>query len=221
MHSNDTHNDPGSGEIRLDCPAKVNLALSVGRPNRVGLHPIASWMVAVDFCDSLILRGAAGQDSSYHIEFAHDAPCPQEVDWSIDKDLTYRAHECVSLQVDEPLPVDLTLEKRIPAGSGLGGGSSNAAAMLVALNQLFRLGLDKNQLLQSSQQLGSDVRFFTSALNGQPSAIVSGTGETVEEAPLRSELHLVLILPPLRCPTAQVYEAFDRERHSGVLQGRR
>lgn len=204
--------------ITLDCPAKVNLALQVGKPDAAdidGLHPLASWMVAVNFADRLTLERlddmqADLTESAFVFSYAADAPSPRRIDWPMQRDLTYRAHASVQLHIGRPLRVRAELVKRIPTGAGLGGGSSDAAAMIVGLNQLFDLQLSPDEMVGFATQLGSDVHFALAAIAGTPSAIVSGFGEIIEPAPPPRPLVLVLILPEFGCPTGPVYAAFDR-----------
>ncbi len=197
--------------IEKTCPAKVNLALSVGAtpPDRNdGLHPIASWMVALNFGDRLTVR-ATSQISKFDIRFSDDAPKPATVDWPLSQDLVYRAHQLVEHEVQRQLPVSVELVKRIPPGSGLGGGSSDAASMLLAINDLYELNLTRKQLITLSAQLGSDVSFFIAAGLGDKSSVVEGTGHDITALPLPGVIHLVLIFPPFGCPTGPVYRAFD------------
>ncbi|MEE9211039.1 MAG: 4-(cytidine 5'-diphospho)-2-C-methyl-D-erythritol kinase [Phycisphaeraceae bacterium] len=201
---------PTPTALELPCPAKVNLALSVGPPNRDGLHPIASWMVTVHFGDHLVLERADAADSTFDIAFDTDAPVPGQVDWPIEQDLTWRAAALLQQHVGHTLAVRLTLRKRVPAGSGLGGGSSDAASTLVGLNRLFEVGLDDQALMSLAMQLGSDVAFFVAAAAGQPSAVVSGFGQQIEPVRLNQIIHLVLVFPPFGCPTDDVYRDFDR-----------
>ncbi len=200
------------------CPAKVNLALSIGPPRPDGLHPLASWMVALDFADTLTIQQTDAPVSRFDIvpaaskgnpQHTHPVP-PVCIDWPIESDLAYRAHTLMQDHVGRPLPIELTLRKRIPTGAGLAGGSSNAAATLVGLNQLFNLNLDDKKLLNLAQQLGSDVAFMVNAVLGHPCSLVTGLGERIEPLPLAQPIHLVLIFPGFGCPTASVYQAFDR-----------
>ncbi len=199
--------------VELTCPAKVNLALSVGSPRPGGMHPLASWMVAVGFGDSLKIKQT---DEPCRFDIAPAPPAteggqPQViVDWPIEKDLVYRAWSLIQERVGRPLQVLLTLRKRIPTGAGLGGGSSNAAGTLVGLNRLFSLGMERAELIELGASLGSDVGFLVAAILGQPSALVAGLGEQIEPLTLPSPVHLVLVFPALACPTGDVYRAFDR-----------
>lgn len=208
------------GTVTIDCPAKLNLALGVDRPDPedpLGLHPITSWMVALSFADQLTVErfddsGASSSESIFHLAFAADAPSPREIDWPLADDLAVRAHATVEQRVGRALPVRADLKKRIPTGAGLGGGSSDAAGMIVALDRLFELGLGPQDHHDLAASLGSDVHFALGALSGATSAIVSGSGDRVEPAPASATwpIHLVLVLPPFGCPTGPVYAAFDR-----------
>lgn len=207
-----------AGSLTLNCPAKVNLALAVGKPEASdprGLHPIASWMVAVGFGDQLKLERIDSTDATppasvFSLRFAEDAPAPQAIDWPLENDLAFRAHRLVEARAGRVLPVKAVLEKRIPAGAGLGGGSSDAAAMVVGLDKLFGLGLNDSDFSAVATELGSDVHFAIVALLGQASALVTGYGDQIEPIPIQKPLDLVLVFPPFGCPTGPVYAAWDR-----------
>lgn len=193
--------------IAAQPPAKLNLALAVGSPDARGMHPICSWMVTVSLCDDLLVtRLPDDRLSRYAILWHADAPRRAEVDWPTTSDLAVRAHLALEQHVGHRLPVQMKLEKRIPVGGGLGGGSSDAAAMLRAVNELFELGLDAGVLRGIAAGLGSDVPFFVAG----GSAIVQGLGEQVETLGDTAELHAVVVFPDASSPTGRVYEAFDR-----------
>ncbi len=196
-------------------PAKLNLALSVGAPNVQRMHPIASWMVTVSLHDELFLEELQADSLSlYAIIWHKDARRKSDIDWSITKDLAVRAHLAVEAHVGRKLPIKMRLEKRIPVGGGLGGGSSNAAAMLRALNELFNLKLSREILRDIAARLGSDVPFL---IDGG-SAIVTGLGEQLEPAPLPDKLHALLIFPDAACPTGAVYQTLDQLRPHGAVE---
>lgn len=195
--------------LTLRCLAKVNLALSVASPLDSGMHPIASWMVAVDFADTLTLHRLEVGPSRFSVVFSPLAPRVEEVNWPLEKDLAFRAHALLEKHAGRPLPVRAAVEKMIPTGAGLGGGSSDAAAMLVGLNDLFELGVSTDGLCSLASELGSDVVFLTAALAGQPSTLVTGLGETLSPLPLVEPVHMVLVFPHAACPTGAVYKAFD------------
>lgn len=184
--------------------AKINLSLSVGLPIEKNgmMHPIASLMSTIDFCDVLtVTRLDEGDLSRYAILWDEDAPQQTPIDWLITSDLAVRAHRYLEAKVGRPLPVQLKLEKRIPVGAGLGGGSSDAAAMLRATAALFDLDVDLHAIGAS---IGSDIPFL---IDGG-TQLVTGLGEILE--PLDEENRsLVLVLPAYGCPTGEVYDAFD------------
>ena len=148
--------------LAITAYAKLNLALSVGPPVPPrGYHPIASWFVCIGLSDTLRLtRLQPGSPSRHTIRWAPGAPRPTPIDWPVERDLAVRAHRLLEHHTGRPLPVDMTVDKRIPVGAGLGGGSSDAAAALRALNTLFSLGLPADQLRALASHLGSDIPFF-------------------------------------------------------------
>jgi 4-diphosphocytidyl-2-C-methyl-D-erythritol kinase len=198
-----------TASVLVLAPAKLNLALSVGPPGVDGMHPISSWMVTVDLHDDLLVtRLPEGSFSRYAILWHDEAKRRSDIDWSITSDLAVRAHLALERELERPLPVQLKLEKRIPVGGGLGGGSSNAAAMLHAVDRLYGLGLGVERLAEIGHSLGSDVPFLVHG----GSAVAEGLGERIERHGHRPELHAVLVFPPESCPTGPVYRAFDRLR---------
>lgn len=189
-------------------PAKLNLALSVGPPSQAagGLHPICSWMLTIDlFDDLLVTRLQDDRLSRYAILWHDQAKRRTDINWSITQDLAVRAHLALEEHVGRRLPVQLKLDKRIPVGGGLGGGSSDAAAMLRAVNDLFDLNLALEELASIGATIGSDVSFFVHG----GSAIVRGLGEQVQVQEQLPEIHAVVAFPDLSCSTARVYRLFD------------
>ncbi|MFG0273887.1 MAG: 4-(cytidine 5'-diphospho)-2-C-methyl-D-erythritol kinase [Phycisphaerales bacterium] len=196
--------------VERDAPAKVNLCLAVDRPNDAGMHPIASWMATLDFADRIeVHRRPPGRASLYNIDWAEDAPRRTHIDWPIVKDLAVRAHLALEREVGQALPVRMRVHKRVPVGSGLGGGSSDGAAALMAIRDLFELEIDDARLAQLAHALGSDVPFF---LTGG-AALVEGLGERIERTPaptMGGEAGaVVLAMPAAHCPTGAVYRGFD------------
>ena len=205
-------------EVVVHAPAKLNLALSVGPPGADRMHPIASWMVTLDFGDDLHLRMLdPGRDSLYAVLWAKDAPRPTTIDWPIQKDLAVRAHLALQQHVGRPLPVRMKLEKRVPVGGGLGGGSSNAAAMLRGIRELHGLDTTDDELAEVARTLGSDVPFLVRG----GSAIVEGLGERLEHHEHPPDVHAVLVFPAAACPTGPVYGKFDLMRPDASLQAAR
>lgn len=214
---------PPSTSLTRRAFAKLNLCLAVGppepplrdgRPNpKAGFHPIASWFHAIDLCDDLhVDRRGLDADSVFEVEWAPDAPRPTPIDWPVEQDLAFRAHRLLEQYTHQRLPVHVRLRKRIPVGSGLGGGSSDAAAMLLALRELFELDLSENTLPFLASQLGSDVPYFIDPPAEIPRpAVVTGFGERIVRTGVGAGVATVLlVVPPFGCQTRAVYQAYDR-----------
>ncbi|MEN6578281.1 MAG: 4-(cytidine 5'-diphospho)-2-C-methyl-D-erythritol kinase [Phycisphaerales bacterium] len=192
-----------SGDALLvRAPAKINLSLLIAGRRPDGFHEIETVMAKVDWFDEISIRpGQAG------IEFACEGPC-----WAPDDrtNLVYRAAESILGACGRSDSVHLTLTKNIPAGSGLGSGSSDAAATLIGLNAYLNLGLSKPQLMDLASRLGSDVAFF---LNG-PLAYCTGRGEKISELSGGFDFAAILILPSVNSSTKEVYAHY---RHDATL----
>jgi 4-diphosphocytidyl-2-C-methyl-D-erythritol kinase len=206
--------------------AKINLCLSVGAPipegPAAGFHPIASWMHCIDLYDEVTIHRLPGGESSCSVRWAEDAPCPTPIDWPLEKDLAARAHRAFEGAVREAfsldVPVAIEVIKRIPVGAGLGGGSSDAAAVLLGLLEQGLHDVPPELLLKLCADLGSDVAFFADRDRrddvSRP-ALVTGLGDQIRRVdPLAGDI--VLIIPPYGCATGPVYKAFDQ-----ILEERR
>jgi len=198
--------------IHARAHAKLNLALAVGPAlppgdPHAGYHPIASWMHAIDLADEITLTRAG--DTEYDIAWHDGTP----VAWDPAGDLAVRAHRAVESLAGRPLPVRLRVRKSIPAGGGLGGGSSDAGATMLALRDLFGLDLDDAALAAAAHRLGTDIPFFIdppawrAQLPPRP-ALVTGLGDRAERLDRRVGA-VTLVCPPFGCPTGAVYRTFD------------
>jgi 4-diphosphocytidyl-2-C-methyl-D-erythritol kinase len=174
-------------------PAKLNLSLLIAGRRPDGFHEIETVMAKVDWYDEL--RIAPGRSG---IELLCNGPhwAPQGPD-----NLVYRAAEEIFRVSQRSEAVRLTLTKNIPAGSGLGGASSDAAATLIGLNRYFDLGLYPNQLADIAARLGSDIAFFL----GGPLAFCTGRGEKITSLPGPFHFRALLVLPNINISTAKVY----------------
>lgn len=190
-------------------PAKLNLALSVGGADGDGMHPIAGWMATVDLHDDLeLVRLPVGHPSRYAVIWHEDALRISDIDWSISKDLAANAHRALEKAVGRGLSIQAKIEKRIPVGGGLGGGSADAAAMLHGVNTLFELGLSTEELAEIAAPLGSDIPFLVHG----GAAVVGGLGERIDPTPVPENLHAVLVFPETLCATGPVYGRLDEMR---------
>lgn len=202
---------PGLTVVRA-APAKVNLALAVGPPEgERGYHPIASWMACVDLRDTLTLTPLdESRASRYAILWHDDAPRRSDIDWPITKDLAVRAHHAIEERLGRRLATQLRMDKRIPVGSGMGGGSSDAAAMLLGLRDAYALDIPATTLHEIGAALGSDVAFFLDDAETPRPAIVEGFGDRIERlSPSGRGAWLTMIFPGFGCHTGAVYRAFD------------
>jgi len=195
--------------IWLRPPAKINLSLVVFAPRPDGYHDLHSIMAKIGLHDDLSLSPS----SSVVIDLrCTGQPCPSQKD-----NLVYRATQLLADYADIVPSVQIRLHKRIPSGAGLGGASSDAASCLLGLNQLWDLHLPRKQLCQLASQLGSDVPFF---LYG-PVALCTGKGEFVQSLPHRCRRSILLVIPEISIPTAQVYQNYLHDSDSCEDQMRR
>jgi 4-diphosphocytidyl-2-C-methyl-D-erythritol kinase len=189
--------DPG-GWWRIDCPAKVNLMLSVHGKRRDGFHELTSLMVPLKFGDRLELREREGGPDS--LECA-DARVPTDTG-----NLILRAAEAFRGASGVSAQFAFRLMKKVPMGAGLGGGSSDGAATLLALNEWFGRPLSRASLVRLAAELGSDCPFF---LDRRP-ALVRGRGDRIEAVhpTIKSRLagqQLLICYPPFSVETAWAY----------------
>ena len=173
--------------------AKLNLNLYVGPPEDGGLHRLSSVFQTISLFDNITLKPNQLQHSVRFIGM--DVPSTNTCTMVLDL-------------LGERLKTfwDVEINKNIPDGAGLGGGSSNAATLILALNQLESLNLSIDEMVRISSQVGSDVPYF---LHGGQ-AHVSGTGDNIiPKVSYIDTTDFVLILPGIHCSTASVYGALD------------
>jgi 4-diphosphocytidyl-2-C-methyl-D-erythritol kinase len=176
-------------------PAKVNLFLHVLGRRADGYHTIETLFALIDWCDSITL--SACDDEA--IERGRPLPGIDEKD-----DLALRAARALQGATGTRRGVTIDIEKRIPTGAGLGGGSSDAASVLLALNRLWKLRLPRSELMAIGVEIGADVPFF---LSGEP-AIARGIGELLAPVSLPRSW-LALAMPAVHVATAEVFAALE------------
>ncbi len=174
-------------------PAKLNLFLHVVGRREDGYHQLQTVFQFTDFCDRLyfVPRGDTGIQ-----RFDGPAGIPAE------QDLSIRAARLIQRASGCQLGADIRIDKRIPLGAGLGGGSSNAATTLVALNRLWNLGFTIDELATLGLSLGADVPVF---VRGQ-AAWAEGVGERLTPVNL-PEPWFVIVIPPVQVSTAEIFSA--------------
>lgn len=186
--------------IQFKAPAKVNVRLEITGERPDGYHDIFSIMVPLELFDNLEIR----QNDTGQIKFkskGFDVPADPT-------NLVYRAANSFFEEICiKNKGIDIKLEKNIPVAAGLGGGSSDAASTLMALNELYNFPLDKENLHELAVKLGADVPFFIDAV---PS-IATGIGEILEPIPNWPEFWYLLITPQVEISTAWVYQNYKME----------
>lgn len=181
-------------------PAKLNLFLHVIGRREDGYHLLQTVFRFVDFSDRF--NFALREDGVIKLH----TPTPGVPE---DKDLCVRAAKLLQRESGISLGVDIFLEKRIPMGGGLGGGSSDAATTLLALNRLWGLGWKRNQLLTLGLGLGADVPVFIFGEN----AFAEGIGEKLSSIMLPPAWYLIL-MPPVHVSTPQVFASKELTRNT-------
>jgi 4-diphosphocytidyl-2-C-methyl-D-erythritol kinase len=198
-------------------PAKLNLFLHVTGRRADGYHSLESVFRLIDVCDEL--RFVVRQDGELHLSTrfapidgmkpAGEDAAPLQQSWPDDADLCVRAARLLQRRTGCSLGADIALCKRIPIGGGLGGGSSDAATTLLALNELWNLSLSAQELADLGLELGADVPFFLHQRN----AFARGVGEQLTSLDLPAAWYVVLV-PPVAVPTASIFTARDLTRDS-------
>ncbi len=192
-------------------PAKVNLFLRVGERRPDGYHAVDTEFQAISLYDTVSIRVGGGVET--------DAPVSEKIAVVVDgpdlgpleENLVWRAAHAFRQRCAFEEPVAIQLIKRIPAGAGLGGGSSDGAAVLLMLSHLVAGGREVD-LSAIAKELGSDVPFFVGA---SPRARGSGRGEVVTPLDVEAGQHLVVLVPPVHVDTAKAYAALATSRASG------
>jgi len=186
--------------VTVHAPAKVNLILRILDRRPDGYHNLWSIMHTVALEDAVTMRAS----SQRGIRLACNVG-----GLSVDHtNLVWRAASAVLDRAQLSVGVDIELYKRVPMGAGLGGGSSDAAATILGLNQSLQLGWSREKMAEVGQALGSDVAFFLFA----PSAIVSGRGESVRPVTIEGGRWIVLVKPTFGIETKWAYQELAATR---------
>ena len=193
------------GGVLLRACAKVNYALEVKGLRGDGYHEISSVLQSVSLADELeIERSRGGFELFFEPEGVEIGP--------LEENTVYKAWALLWETSGHELPTRIRLHKKIPAGAGLGGGSADAAAVLVGMNELFDLGLDAEQLRTIGARIGADVPFCLSG----GTALAQGVGETLTPLPAPPAHRLLIAKPERGADTGGIYRAYD-ERDSGGI----
>ncbi len=189
--------------LTILAPAKLNLTLEVLAKRQDGFHEIRSVIQTINLCDSLHFQ------LSQNVEFKSDIP-----DWIPEESLVSKTSSLLQEATGCTKGATIEINKRIPWLSGLGGDSSDAAAILRGLNELWGLGLSLKELLELAAQLSSDASFF---LYGG-AALAEGRGEMITQLPSLPHMWVVLMMPPVsKRPgkTKQLYASLKASHYTG------
>jgi 4-diphosphocytidyl-2-C-methyl-D-erythritol kinase len=196
--------------VTVRAPAKINLQLSVGPPRADGYHDLVTVFQAVSLHDEVTVATIDGPgDDRVLVSGEGAASVPAGPDNLALKAATALA-QVAGLSRDPEQHLEITIRKRIPVAAGLAGGSADAAAALVACNELWQAGLSSEQLAGIAAGVGSDVAF--SLLGG--TAVGQGRGERLSPALASGEYHWVLAVADRQLSTPEVYRALDALRAS-------
>jgi 4-diphosphocytidyl-2-C-methyl-D-erythritol kinase len=188
-------------DMQLSAPAKINLSFRIKGRRPDGFHEIETLMAPISLADRITIE-RAGEHGE--IRFSCD-------DLSLpagDDNLVVRAAKLFRQRANITSGITIALEKKIPHGAGLGGGSSDAASTLLGLDELFAAGLPQDELLTLAAQLGSDVPFFVL----RTAAVCRGRGEIVAPISLTPKFHLLLFKPDFAVPTPWAYGRWKESR---------
>jgi len=190
-----------SDGLLVRAPAKINLSLLVAGKRPDGFHELETVMAKINWYDEILIEPGQKAGIELVCQGPHWAPEGQE-------NLIYQAAKIFSNSVGERPDIKITLTKNIPAGSGLGSASSDAAATLIGLNQYLELQLPNRQLAKLAPRLGSDVAFFL----GGPLAFCTGKGEKIKKLDKNFNFLALLILPDVSVSTKKVYANYKHNQ---------
>jgi 4-diphosphocytidyl-2-C-methyl-D-erythritol kinase len=195
--------------MQVIAPAKINLALRILGRRSDGFHEIETFIVPISLCDEINIEQRSGKQE---IAFRCDDPSVPKGE----NNIVVRAANVFFEETKITGGVSIVLKKRIPHGAGLGGGSSDAASTLLALNELFETNLPREALAKMAEMIGSDVPFFIF----QSAAVCKGRGELVSPTRLHERLSVLLLKPEFGVPTPWAYSRWrDSREIRGVSYG--
>ena len=187
--------------LLVRAPAKLNLSLLIAGKRADGFHELETIMAKIDWHDELLIGPAEGTGIELSCRGPEWAPQDQS-------NLVYRAAREILDKTGIRPNVRLQLVKNIPAGTGLGSASSDAAAALMGLNRYLDLHLPRSDLLTMASRLGSDVAFFL----GGPLALCTGKGEKIRQLAGSLDFRALVIVPNVTISTKKVYENYTHDQ---------
>ncbi len=195
-------------KLVLKARAKINLALDVCRRLENGYHEVKMVMQTVDIFDELEFKKRTDPDIILSVN-------SRDYLGDLENNLIFRAAKLMKQRYGIQQGIEIRLKKNIPVAAGMAGGSTDAAATMTALNDMFDLGLTRQQLMESALELGADIPFCI--LGG--TALAEGIGEKLTPLPPPPEASLLIVKPPIMVSTKHVYESLrvdTLERHPDI-----
>jgi len=192
--------------LLVTAPAKINLSLLIAGRRDDGFHEIETLMAKINLYDEIFIQPVHGSAIEIICRGKYPAPAGPE-------NLVYRAAKLLLDDCNVRAGLKISLTKNIPAASGLGSASSDAAATLLGVNKLLKLNCSEKKLYKIAVRLGSDVPFFL----GGPLAFCAGKGEKIKKIDKIFEFSALLVLPDVTVSTKRVYENY---RHNPSLYRR-
>ncbi len=187
--------------MQVSAPAKINFSLKITGRRADGFHEIESFITPISLADELVLeKNQSGKGIQFQCD---DLSVPQGPE-----NLVARAAQAFFDKTNISADVRIELRKKIPHGAGLGGGSSDAASALLALNVLFDTNLSRETLSEVGASIGSDVPFFLF----ESAALCRGRGELVSPQPWKDRLPILLLKPEFGVATAAAYARWQKSR---------
>ncbi len=193
-------------QAQILAPAKINAHLSIGLKREDGFHGLLSLFHMIDLCDAITITLHPSNSFSVNVDMGVFEP--------FSSNTMARAAHLYAKHIGMDAAVSISCEKRIPMEAGLGGGSSDAAAVLLLLNELCDHRLNADQLSEIGAQVGSDVPFF---LGSSAAACVEGRGEYLTAMKARGDLYGLIVMPQdLGISTAYAFGELDTARAAGL-----
>ncbi len=183
--------------LLVRAPAKINLSLLIAGKRRDGFHDIETVMAKINWYDQIFIEKGTKTGIDLVCKGSYSVPAGEE-------NLVFKTCKLLLDTCDLKANIKITLTKNIPAGSGLGSASSDAAATLMGVNRFLGLGQSQQKLSQLAAKLGSDVAFFL----GGPLAFCTGKGEKIEEINKKFVFLAILVIPDISVSTKTVYDNY-------------
>jgi 4-diphosphocytidyl-2-C-methyl-D-erythritol kinase len=179
--------------IELNAPAKINLYLDVLKRRKDSYHNISTIFCRVNLFDRITIKP---QKKDISIS------CINKKFLSNNKNLAYKAAMLMKQAFGIDSGIKIIIKKNIPIAAGLGGGSSDAASVMLGMKQLFKINAPKQALMPLARQIGADLGFF---ISGYSCALGSGIGDRIKPIPMPSSAHILLLVPPIDIYTKTIY----------------